>query len=112
MQTMFSPKADFKQMIEENKDLYVTDILHRAVIDVNENGTEAAAGSGKKIIKNFNENFSYLNLQLKFQLNLLSASKFESRSLPPSFMADHPFMFVLKNQNFILFMGRVVEPKY
>lgn len=29
---------------------------------------------------------------------------------PPVFRADHPFMFVLKSKEAVLFMGRVVRP--
>lgn len=29
---------------------------------------------------------------------------------PPKFHADHPFMFILKSTNVVLFMGRVVRP--
>ena len=45
---MFSNKeADFTDMVNENVGgVYVSDVVQRAIIDVNEYGTEAAAASG------------------------------------------------------------------
>lgn len=73
-------------------ELYIDKVLHKAIIDVNEEGTEAAA---------------------------VTAVAMTTRSLPPQFekrkfIADHPFIFVIqddRNQN-ILFMGKVEQPVY
>lgn len=47
MKTMFGDCADFSKMYEVGQDpLYVSDVLHKAVIEVNEEGSEAAAASG------------------------------------------------------------------
>jgi len=63
-------------------------VIHQAFIEVNEEGTEAAAATG-----------------VKFALT----------SMPPPtpiFKADHPFIFIIqqKETGNILFMGRVSNP--
>ncbi|MBI9031305.1 serpin family protein [bacterium] len=72
-------------------ELYIDKVLHRAIIDVNEAGTEAAAVTGV------------------FMTDGMSP-QYEKRK----FIADHPFIFVIqddRNQN-ILFMGKVEYPVY
>jgi len=89
MPEAFSKSADFSGM-NGKKDLYISAVIHKAFIDVNEEGTEAAAATAVVI-------------RLK-----------SARPRPnPVFRADHPFIFLLKDNQTgsILFMGRVVEPK-
>lgn len=51
MSSMLTPgKADFQDLTDDNN-LYVQKVIQKAYIDVNEQGTEAAAATGK---------FSYL----------------------------------------------------
>ncbi len=70
--------------------LYVDKIWQQALIEVNEEGTEAAAVTGVKSAK--------------------SAELVQED--PPQFRADHPFLFVIReNQTgLILFVGRVLDP--
>lgn len=42
---MFTDGAEFDNLIEGNKALKISKVFQKAVIDVNENGTEAAAGT-------------------------------------------------------------------
>ncbi|ESO82151.1 hypothetical protein LOTGIDRAFT_198226 [Lottia gigantea] len=78
-------KADLSG-IDGTKNLYVSDVFHKVVIDVNEDGTEAAAAGAVGI---------------------------ETRMLPRQFNADHPFLFCIRNNKtkMILFFGRFVNPK-
>lgn len=81
-------KADLSGMTGK-RDLYITAVLHKAFVEVNEEGTEAAAATGVVV-------------------GLTSA--------PPSqtiFRADHPFVFLIRDlrSGSILFMGRVLDPR-
>jgi serpin B len=81
--------ADFSGMTGR-KNLYMTDVIHAGFIDVNEEGTEAAAATA-------------VVMGLK-----RAAMEFET----PEFIADHPFVFVIydKRADTILFMGRITDP--
>lgn len=81
-------KADFSGM-DGQKWLYIGAVLHKAFVEVNEEGSEAAAATA-------------VAMQLK--------------SMParlPVFRADHPFLFLIRDNasGAILFMGRMVNPK-
>ena len=73
--------------IDGEKELYVSKILHKAFIEVNEEGTEAAAATAV-------------------------AMKTTSISIPNFFRVDRPFLFVIKDgiTGCVLFMGKVVQP--
>jgi serine protease inhibitor len=79
--------ADFSGMGWPKGKLYISQIKHKAFVEVNEEGTEAAAAT---------------------------AVEMAPKSIPydPVFRADHPFLFIIRdNQNgAILFMGRMVNP--
>jgi len=88
MPSAFAPgKADFSGM-NGKKDLYITAALHKAFVDVNEEGTEAAAATGI----------------------VVGALSIEPE--PKVFRADHPFVFFIRHNptGSILFMGRVTNP--
>lgn len=77
----FGP-ADFSGISSES--LFIDRAVHKAFVDVNEKGTEAAAATGAAM----------------------------TMSAPPSFRADHPFVFVILDNETgnILFLGKVVNP--
>lgn len=90
MAQAFSPKsADFSAMTGR-RDLWISSVVHKAFVDVNEEGTEAAAATGT-----------------------VMKSMAMSREQPPVvFRADHPFLFLIRDNRSggILFMGRVTDP--
>jgi serpin B len=89
MPSAFAPgKADFSGMNGKN-DLYITAAIHKAFVDVNEEGTEAAAATGVVL------------------------SVFSLPPEPKIFRADHPFVFMIRDNHTgsVLFLGRVVNPK-
>jgi serpin B len=90
MPTAFGLGADFSGM-DGKKDLFISEVIHQAFVEVNEEGTEAAAATGVVM--------------------MLGALPGEETKIPV-FRADHPFIFLIqeKNSGNILFIGRVVNP--
>lgn len=84
-----SNNADFSN-IDGNKDLYISKVLHKTFVEVNEEGTEAAAATAVGI-------------------SIRSAGPGENTIY---FKADKPFVYVIKekNTNAILFMGLLQKP--
>jgi len=87
MPDAFNTKADFSGMTG-NKELFISAVMHKAFVDVNEEGTEAAAATA-------------------VTMQLLSYN-----DPPPEFRADHPFLFLIRHNpsGSILFMGRIINP--
>ena len=79
------PPADFSGM-DGKKDLFISAVLHKAFVDVNEEGTEAAAATAV----------------------LADGGRVLER-----FRADHPFLFLIRDNRTgsILFMGRLTNPQ-
>ncbi len=88
MEKAFGMGADFSGM-NGKLDLYIDEVIHKAFIEVSENGTEAAAATGAVI-------------------SLKSALRDE----PEVFNADHPFLYLIRDHETgsIIFMGRFVKP--
>jgi serpin B len=89
MPTAFTDAADFSGM-DGTSDLSISDVVHKAFVDVNEEGTEAAAATGV----------------------IIGATGFLPADPIPVFRADHPFLFLIVDDETgtILFMGRVINP--
>ncbi len=82
-----SGEADLSK-INGQRDLYVSNAIHKAIIEVNEEGTEAAAST----------------------ILGITTTSLASQSFDLNF--DHPFIYVIHETttNAIVFMGRLVEP--
>jgi len=82
-------RADFSGMTGK-PDLFISAVIHKAFVDVNEEGTEAAAATAV-IMKR--------GLAIPRQ--------------PAEFRADHPFVFLIRHNRTgsILFLGRLMNPK-
>ncbi|KAM7390750.1 hypothetical protein PAMA_008781 [Pampus argenteus] len=77
--------SDFSGMSPAN-DLVLSKVVHKAFVEVNEEGTEAAAATGASM-----SNFM----------------------MPPAFTADHPFLFFIRHNSSmsVLFAGRYCSPE-
>ncbi|XP_062130988.1 serine protease inhibitor 42Dd-like isoform X2 [Drosophila sulfurigaster albostrigata] len=90
MSDMFSSNADFSRMITTSERLKVSKIIHKAVIEVNEKGTEAAASTASIIV-----GFSLPSMPRE----------------PKRFYADHPFnYYIINKQSIVLFAGKLINP--
>lgn len=92
MAQAFTGSADFSGM-DGKPDFAISAVIHKAYIDVNEQGTEAAAATS--IIMR------------------ATAARVPLPEPPPIvFRADHPFLFLIRNTQTgaILFLGRVTDP--
>merc|ERR1719495_976998 len=89
MKDMFdSTKADFSVMTGGPKSLYVSEVVQKAFIEVNEDGAEAAAATAGIMMM-------------------------RSMPMPPEeFRADRPFLFFLRDKltGMLLFQGRLSDP--
>jgi serpin B len=85
----FTENADFSGM-EPKKELYITDALHKAFIDVDEVGTEAAAATAVSV----------------------GVTSIQPPEVVFEFRADHSFIYIIKDNQTgsILFMGRLTRP--
>ena len=81
--------ADFSGM-NGKRDLFISAVIHKAYVDVNEEGTEAAAATA-----------------VTMKLTSIEPTRI------PVFRADHPFLFIIRDNHSgsILFIGRVMNPK-
>ncbi|NMC68973.1 MAG: serpin family protein [Myxococcales bacterium] len=88
-------EAEFEGIAEpSNPDdrLYISHVFHRAFVEVNEEGTEAAAATAVVMAEVGGVSESYTG--------------------PPRFHADHPFLFLIRENRtgLLLFVGRVGDP--
>jgi len=79
--------ADFSGMTG-TRDLNISEVVHQAFVEVNEEGTEAAAATA------------------------VVMDRSSSVTPTPEFRVDHPFVLLIREQQTgsILFLGRVVDP--
>jgi len=84
MPSAFNENADFSGM-DGTTNLFVSDVIHKAFVEVNEAGTEATATTWVRVA---------------------------SRSMSGRFIVDHPFIFLIRENGSgsILFIGRIVDP--
>jgi serpin B len=86
MPTAFTSGADFSRMADDK--LFISDVIHQAYIDVDEEGTEAAAATA-------------IVMRLTSVIN------------ERVFIANKPFIFLIRDNvsGNILFMGKYVKPE-
>jgi serpin B len=82
--------AQFEKMAPAPPPLYISDAFHKAFIEVDEKGTEAAAATAV----------------------VMAEGSAAPMAPPVAFHVDRPFLFVLRDRvsGAVLFMGRVEDP--
>jgi serpin B len=92
MSTAFGSQADFSGMADISNDawLYIDSAMHRALVRVDEEGTEAAAFTGFGMLAGVAGRPDYVEIRI-----------------------DHPFIFAIYDRatNTLLFVGRVLDPR-
>ncbi len=91
MTLAFDPReADLTGISTAEPRLYISDVLHKAFVKVDERGTEAAAATA-----------------------VIVAAGSAQMEEPPTFRADHPFLFAIRHEGTgtLLFLGRVMDPR-
>jgi serpin B len=90
MLTAFTDKADFSG-IAPNRGLAISEVVHKAFVDVSEQGTEAAAATGI----------------------FMRATAMRKAEQAVVFRADHPFLFLIRDtrSGAVLFIGRLMNPR-
>lgn len=88
MPIAFSGEADFSGMTEE-EELWIDEVIHKAFVAVDENGTEAAAATA-----------------------VMMVGAAPGQPQPIEFTMNRPFIFLIRDieTNTILFIGRVLNP--
>ena len=89
MSDAFGDRADFSGM-NGTRNLRITKAIHQTFVDVNEEGTEAAAATGV----------------------VMGLKAMPPTAPPVVFRADHPFVFLIREDatGSILFLGRLADP--
>jgi serpin B len=90
MPQAFGADADFSGMTGK-RDFAISAVIHKAFVDVNEEGTEAAAATA---------------------VTMRALAMRAPGPPPPVFRADHPFIFFIRDNGSrsILFLGRMTDP--
>jgi serpin B len=88
----FTPEADFSR-ITPDTDIWISRVIHQTFIDVQEEGTEAAAAT---------------------IVEMVERSSAGGAGSPIPFKADRPFLYLIKENSTgaIVFMGKVGKPEY
>jgi serpin B len=88
MAAAFGPGADFSGM--SSRGLFISEVVHKAFVEVDEEGTEAAAATAV----------------------IMKRAAAAVNGEVVKFTADHPFVFVIRDNEVgsMLFIGRVVNP--
>jgi serpin B len=75
----------------DDDSLFISGVFHKAFVEVNEEGTEAAAATA---------------------VSMAPAAALRPSNPPPLFRADHPFLFAIRDRKSgaILFLGRIADP--
>ena len=90
MPTTFTGKADFSG-IDPKRGVAISEVVHKAFVDVSEQGTEAAAATGIA----------------------MQTTAMRMPEQPVVFRADHPFLFLIRDTRtrIVLFIGRLMNPR-
>jgi serpin B len=90
MPIAFTTKADFSG-IDPQRGLAISEVVHKAFVDVSEQGTEAAAATAIGV----------------------HATAMRMPEQPVIFRADHPFLFLIRDtrSGVVLFIGRLMNPQ-
>ncbi|CAH0627291.1 unnamed protein product [Chrysodeixis includens] len=83
LSNIFDPaKSELTGIIDNKQKVFISKAVHKAIIEVNERGTEAAAATAT-----------------------IEATSSQFPKLPEEILVNHPYLFILRANHQILFMG-------
>ncbi len=87
-------EADFSGITDQQPGLWISSVIHEAFVEVDEQGTEAAAATALTVA-------------------WMQSSGYRRPPRIPVFRADHPFVFLIRHveSGAVLFLGRVTNPQ-
>jgi len=104
---MFSDAADFSNIFQDSPiGTRISKFQHKTFIDVNEIGCEAAGVSCKS------NRFLRLPEETTYNSDPLLDAAGVPMSLPldpKTFVADHPFVFIIRDKHAVYFTGHIVK---
>jgi len=94
MRNMFDPKKANFSGITERMNIYVSNVIQKSVMEVNEQGAEGASSTSVRPRNQFRSRLRRLRIIRK------------------QFICDHPFLFMIKDNltGFILLSGKIIKP--
>ncbi|XP_020804794.1 serine protease inhibitor 42Dd-like [Drosophila serrata] len=87
----FGNGANFEGLVQKSE-IYIDKVLQKAFVEVNEEGAEAAAVT---VVEFF----------------IWQSANSRPQEILMEFKADHPFAYIIRDENTVYFQGHVVNPK-
>lgn len=87
--------------MSDQPNLYVSEILQKSVIEVDENGTTAAAVQGLRL------SLIYFKIYCSFQFCIFTVFNVNHKSAVSRFEVNRPFVFLIKDNDNVYFAGRM-----
>ena len=94
-------------MSMQSNGLYLDEVVHKAFVEISEEGTQAAAATG---FSRVDKNLCFgVRDRTKHNSETLDKNEGKSYKSLPEFSVDRPFLFMILYKDQTLFMGKVTS---